>query len=240
MVAGSVCPETIIREFLDHGVEVLHAWGMTEASPLATVSSPTREIAAMSLNDRIRYTLKQGRTLPGVDLKLTDAGGARLPHDGQTPGRLHIKGETIVRAYFGREGSSVLDGEGFFDTGDIATIDDRGYMQVTDRAKDVIKSGGEWISSVALENIAMSHPKAELCAVIGIPHPKWDERPLLLMKLKGDQVASAEEIRFFLEGKIAKWWMPDEVRFVDNIPLGATGKIDKKALRDLYSNLSFG
>jgi len=240
MVAGSVCPETIIREFLDHGVEVLHAWGMTEASPLATVSSPTREIAAMSLNDRIRYTLKQGRTLPGVDLKLTDAGGARLPHDGQTPGRLHIKGETIVRAYFGREGSSVLYGEGFFDTGDIATIDDRGYMQVTDRAKDVIKSGGEWISSVALENIAMSHPKAELCAVIGIPHPKWDERPLLLMKLKGDQVASAEEIRFFLEGKIAKWWMPDEVRFVDNIPLGATGKIDKKALRDLYSNLSFG
>ncbi|KQX23256.1 MULTISPECIES: long-chain-fatty-acid--CoA ligase [unclassified Sphingomonas] len=235
VVAGSVCPETIVREFLEHDVEVLHAWGMTEASPLATLSSPDREVAAMPLDDRIRYSLKQGRTLPGVDLKLTDDHGRRLPHDGRTPGRLHVKGETIVGAYFGQEDIAILDGEGFFDTGDIATIDHRGYMQITDRAKDVIKSGGEWISSVDLETIALGHPKAELCAVIGVPHPKWDERPLLLMKLKGGAVATAEEILAYLDGKIAKWWMPDEVRFVDEIPLGATGKIDKKKLRDSHS-----
>lgn len=239
MVAGSVCPEIIIRQFLDHGVEVLHAWGMTEASPLATISAPDREVAAMPLDERIRYMLKQGRTLPGIDLKLTDEEGRCVPHDGKSPGRLHIKGETIVGSYFGREAASILDSEGYFDTGDIATIDERGYMQVTDRAKDVIKSGGEWISSAELENIALGHPKAALCAVIGIPHPKWDERPLLLVKLHEGQHASAEEIFGFLEGKIAKWWTPDEIRFVDDIPLGATGKIDKKVLRERYSARRF-
>ena len=239
MVAGSVCPEIVIREFLDHGVEVLHAWGMTEASPLATVSAPDRAVAAMPLEERIRYTLKQGRTLPGIDLKLTDEDGRRVPRDGEAAGRLHIKGETIVGAYFGHENSDILDAEGYFDTGDIATIDERGYMQVTDRAKDVIKSGGEWISSAELENIALGHPKAELCAVIGIPHPKWDERPLLLVKLKAGHEATAAEVLAYLDGKIAKWWTPDEVRFVDDIPLGATGKIDKKVLRERYSTLRF-
>ena len=234
MVAGSVCPETMIREFLDHGVEVLHAWGMTEASPLATVSSPDRAVAALPREEQIRYMLKQGRTLPGIDFKLTDEQGRRLPHDGKAPGRLHVRGETIVGAYYGRPHTPILDKEGFFDTGDIATIDSRSYMQITDRAKDVIKSGGEWISSVELENIALAHPKAELCAVIGVPHPKWDERPLLLMQLKPGVTATAEEISSFLEGKIAKWWMPDAIEFVSDIPLGATGKIDKKRLRDIY------
>jgi fatty-acyl-CoA synthase len=234
MVAGSVCPETIIREFMEHGVEVLHAWGMTEASPLATVSSPDRKIVALPLEKRIPYMLKQGRTLPGIDFKLTDEHGRKLPHDGKTPGQLHVKGETIVGAYYGQNETRILDDEGFFNTGDIATIDDRGYMQITDRAKDVIKSGGEWISSVELENIALGHPKAELCAVIGVPHPKWDERPMLLMKLKSGQAATSEEISSYLDGKIANWWMPDEIIFVSDIPLGATGKIDKKRLREIY------
>lgn len=239
MVAGSVCPEIIIRQFMEHGVEVLHAWGMTEASPLATISVPDREVAAMPLDDRIRFTLKQGRTLPGIDLKLTDENGGRVPHDGLSSGRLHVKGETIVGHYFGREDSDILDAEGFFDTGDIASVDERGYMQVTDRAKDVIKSGGEWISSADLENIALGYPKAALCAVIGISHPKWDERPLLLMKLKDGQQATADEVLAYLEGKIAKWWTPDEVCFIDDIPLGATGKIDKKILRDRFSTFRF-
>ncbi|MBB6123011.1 long-chain fatty acid--CoA ligase [Sphingobium subterraneum] len=239
MVAGSVCPEIIIRQFLEHGVEVLHAWGMTEASPLATISAPDTVVAALPLDERIRYTLKQGRTLPGIDIKLTDEDGGRVPHDGTSPGRLHIKGETIVGRYFGREDINILDDEGYFDTGDIATIDERGYMQVTDRAKDVIKSGGEWISSAELENIALGHPKAALCAVIGIPHPKWDERPLLLIKLREGHDATPDEILAYLDGKIAKWWTPDEVRFIDDIPLGATGKIDKKVLRERYSSLRF-
>ncbi len=239
VVAGSVCPETLVREFLDHGVEVLHAWGMTEASPLATVSTPDREIAAMPLEERIRYTLKQGRTLPGVDFKLTDEQGRRLAHDGNTPGRLYVKGETIVGAYYGQPERGILDDEGYFDTGDIATIDERGYMQVTDRAKDVIKSGGEWISSVELENISLGFPGAELCAVIGIPHPKWDERPLLLVKLKKGCTGEQADMLSYLDGRIPKWWMPDEVRFVPDIPLGSTGKIDKKQLRERYSELRF-
>jgi fatty-acyl-CoA synthase len=232
VIGGSAVPEAIVRAFGDdYGVDVTHAWGMTETSPLGTMSTPTPEIAAMGREEQIAYKLKQGRPCCGVELKLTNDEGARLPHDGKTFGRLKIKGAIIASDYFKHEGGQILDEEGFFDTGDVSTIDQHGFMQITDRAKDVIKSGGEWISSIDIENIAVGHPKAALAAVIGIAHPKWDERPLLLVKLKEGEAGSRDEFLSFLEGKIAKWWTPDDVVFVDDIPLGATGKIDKKVLR---------
>ena len=231
-IGGSACPESIVRTFRDdYGVDVIQGWGMTETSPLATISSPSAEVAAMSPDDQLGYKLKQGRLICGLELKLVDDAGERLPHDGKTPGRLLIKGGTICSGYFGGEGGDVLDDEGFFDTGDVSTIDDKGYMQITDRAKDVVKSGGEWISSIEIENIAVGHPKAALCAVIGIAHPKWDERPILLVQLKPGEAAEPADFHAYLDGKIAKWWMPDDVVFVDEIPLGATGKIDKKLIR---------
>ena len=198
------------------------------------MSTPTPEIAALSHEEQIAFKLKQGRPCCGVELKLTDDEGARLPHDGKTFGRLQIKGAIIASDYFKQEGGEILDQEGFFDTGDVSTIDEHGFMQITDRAKDVIKSGGEWISSIEIENIAVGHPKAALAAVIGIVHPKWDERPLLLVQLKEGQTATPAEFLSFLEGKIAKWWTPDDVVFVPDIPLGATGKIDKKVLRQQF------
>jgi fatty-acyl-CoA synthase len=179
--------------------------------------------------------LKQGRAPFGVEMRLADDADAPLPLDGRTCGRLKVRGPYIARAYF-KGGGDVLDVDGFFDTGDIATIDSLGFMQITDRAKDVIKSGGEWISSIELENLAAGHPKVEAAAVIGIPHPRWDERPLLLAKLRVGEEATREEILGFLEGKVARWWMPDDVRFVAEIPLGSTGKIDKKRLRELYGD----
>ena len=235
VIGGSAVPEAIVRAFADdYDVDVTHAWGMTETSPMGTMSTPTPEIAAMSREEQIAFKLKQGRPCSGVELKLTNDEGERLPHDGKTFGRLKIKGAIIASAYFKQEGGNILDDEGFFDTGDVSTIDQHGFMQITDRAKDVIKSGGEWISSIDIENIAVGHPKAALAAVIGIAHPKWDERPLLLVKLKEGQTGSRDEFLSFLEGKIAKWWTPDDVVFVDDIPLGATGKIDKKVLRQQF------
>ena len=235
VIGGSAVPEAIIRAFHDdYGVEVVHAWGMTETSPLGTLSTPTPEIAALSFDEQMPYKLKQGRPPPGVQLRLTDEAGAPAPHDGETFGRLKIKGPFIAGAYFKGDGGAILDADGFFDTGDVATIDAAGYMQITDRAKDVIKSGGEWISSIEIENIAAGHPKALMAAVIGVAHPKWDERPLLLVKLKDGESATADEFVAFLGGKIAKWWMPDDVQFVDDIPLGATGKIDKKLIRQRF------
>jgi fatty-acyl-CoA synthase len=232
VIGGSAVPEALIRAFHDdYGVEVTHAWGMTETSPLGTQSSLTPELAALPYDDQMPYRLKQGRPPPGVQLKLTNDENERLPHDGATFGRLKIKGPFIVGEYFKGDGGQILDEEGFFDTGDVATIDQHGFMQITDRAKDVIKSGGEWISSIEIENIAAGHPKAALAAVIGVAHPKWDERPLLLVQLKAGETATREEFLKFLEGKIAKWWTPDDVVFVDDIPLGATGKIDKKLIR---------
>jgi len=233
VIGGSAVPEAIVRGFRDeYGVDVTHAWGMTEMSPLGTLSSPTAKVAAMSPEDQLRYKLKQGRPPIGVEMKLEDDAGKRLPQDGTTFGRLMVKGPFIVGSYFKGDGGQILDDEGFFDTGDVATIDPDGYMQITDRAKDVIKSGGEWISTIEIENIAVGHEKAELCAVIGAAHPKWDERPVLLVKLMPGASATGEEFLAFLEGKIAKWWTPDDVVFVDDIPLGATGKIDKKLIRE--------
>ncbi|MGH7022723.1 MAG: long-chain-fatty-acid--CoA ligase, partial [Caulobacteraceae bacterium] len=218
VIGGSAVPEAMLRAFHDdYGVEVVHAWGMTETSPLGTLATPTPEIAALPFEEQVPYKLKQGRPPLGVQLKLTDDAGARAPHDGASFGRLKIKGPFIAGAYFKGEGGHILDAEGFFDTGDVATIDPAGYMQITDRAKDVIKSGGEWISSIEIENIAAGHPKAYMAAVSGIAHPKWDERPLLLVKLKDGETAQPEEFLRFLDGKIAHWWMPDAVVFVDDI-----------------------
>ncbi len=233
VIGGSAAPEAVVRAFQDdYGVDVTHAWGMTEMSPCGTLGAPTADIAAMSSEDQVRFKVKQGRPLLGVEMRLTDDENRDLPHDGKTFGRIKVKGPTVVAEYFKGEGGQILDENGFFDTGDVATLDEHGFMQITDRAKDVIKSGGEWISSIEIENIAVGHPTAALCAVIGAVHPKWDERPVLLVKLKPGETASGEDYLGFLEGKIAKWWMPDDVVFVEDIPLGATGKIDKKLIRD--------
>jgi len=232
VIGGSAVPESIVRGFRDDfGVDVTHAWGMTETSPLGTQGTPNFRIAAMSDEEQLKFKLKQGRPPMGIELKLTDDENRRLPHDGATFGQLKVKGPFVVGQYFRGDGGDILDPEGFFDTGDVATLDENGYMQITDRAKDVIKSGGEWISSIEIENIAASYPKSALAAVIGVAHPKWDERPLLLVKLKPGETATREEYLAFLDGKIAKWWMPDDVVFVEDIPLGATGKIDKKLIR---------
>jgi fatty-acyl-CoA synthase len=233
VIGGAAVPEALVRAFQDdYGVEVTHAWGMTETSPLGTESNPTAKTLALDPASQFRLKMKQGRAPLGIEMKLTDDAGRPLPHDGSTSGHLKVKGPFVARAYFGGDDGGILDGEGFFDTGDVATIDEYGFMQITDRAKDVIKSGGEWISSIEIENLAMGHPKAELCAVIGVSHPKWDERPVLLVKLKPGESATPADFLDFLEGRIAKWWTPDEVLFLDEILLGATGKIDKKILRE--------
>ena len=232
LIGGAAVPESMIRAFNDEfGVEVLQGWGMTETSPIGTLSNMTPELAALPFEEQLKWRVKQGTPPLGVELKLKDYDGKEMPHDGQTYGRLMIKGPTIARAYF-RDDSEILDDEGFFDTGDVSTIDDQGFMQITDRAKDVIKSGGEWISSIEIENLAVGHPKVALAAVIGSAHPKWDERPVLLIKLKEGEAEDKQEHLDFLVGKIAKWWMPDDVVFLADIPLGATGKIDKKLLRE--------
>ncbi|OWQ97759.1 long-chain-fatty-acid--CoA ligase [Sphingopyxis witflariensis] len=231
-IGGAACPESIVRTFRDdYGVDVIQGWGMTETSPLGTVAVPNAAVAAMPDAEQMAYKLKQGRLLCGLEMKLVDDDGARLPNDGKTPGRLMIKGPTIAGAYYGGDGGDVLDAEGFFDTGDVSTIDAQGYMQITDRAKDVIKSGGEWISSIEIENIALGYSPVAVAAVVGVAHPKWDERPILLCQLKPGASAVASDLIAYLDGKIAKWWMPDDVLFVDEIPLGPTGKIDKRAIR---------
>jgi fatty-acyl-CoA synthase len=232
VIGGAACPESIIRAFHDkYDVEVVHAWGMTETSPVGTLSVMTDALSKLPYDEQMPYRLKQGRPPLGVEICLRDDEGQPLPHDGKAFGHLKIRGPIIAAEYFRGAGGKILDDEGFFDTGDVATIDDHGFMQITDRAKDVIKSGGEWISTIEIENIAVGHPKAALAAVVGAAHPKWDERPVLLVKLKEGETATKQEFIDFLHGKIAKWWMPDDVLFVDDIPLGATGKIDKKVIR---------
>jgi fatty-acyl-CoA synthase len=232
VIGGAACPESIIRAFHDkYDVEVVHAWGMTETSPVGTLSVMTDALEQLPYDEQMPYRLKQGRPPLGVEICLRDDEGRPLPHDGKAFGHLKIRGPIIAAEYFRGAGGKILDDEGFFDTGDVATIDDHGFMQITDRAKDVIKSGGEWISTIEIENIAVGHPKAALAAVVGAAHPKWDERPVLLVKLKPGETATRQTFIDFLHGKIAKWWMPDDVLLVDDIPLGATGKIDKKLIR---------
>ncbi len=234
VIGGSACPRAMTQKFQDnYGVEVMHAWGMTEMSPLGTVCTLKPDYADLSGEARLDIQQKQGHAPFGVEMKITDDHGREVPWDGKTFGRLKVRGPSVARAYF-KEAESAIDKDGFFDTGDVATMDPHGYMQITDRSKDVIKSGGEWISSIDLENLAVGHPKVAEAAVIGVPHPKWDERPLLVVVLKKEQTATKDEILAFMQGKIAKWWMPDDVVFVDEIPHTATGKIQKMTLRDQF------
>jgi len=239
VIGGSACPRVVTEKFQDvYGVDVIHAWGMTEMSPLGTVCTMKPEYSELTGAARVDVQQKQGHSPFGVEMKITDDNGRKLPWDGKTFGRLKVRGPAVTKSYF-KEGHDVLDEEGYFDTGDVSTIDQHGYMQITDRAKDVIKSGGEWISSIEIENIAVGHPKVAEAAVIGLRHPKWDERPLLVVVPKKGESISREELLAYLQGKIAKWWMPDDIVSVDDIPHTATGKIQKTALRERFKDYAF-
>ena len=232
VIGGSACPPAMITAFSgDYDVEVVHAWGMTEISPLGTVCTLKNKHMPLSPEEKTTVRLKQGRSLFGVDMKIVDGMGQALPWDGQSSGDLLVKGSWIISAYFkGEDAAQLVDG--WFPTGDVATIDSDGYMQITDRSKDLIKSGGEWISSIDVENIAMAHPAVAMAACIGVKHPKWDERPIIaVVKKPGAEVSRAELLAFY-EGKTARFQVPDDVVFVDAIPLGGTGKMQKSKLRE--------
>lgn len=236
VIGGSAVPEKILRAFEeDYDVQVFHAWGMTELSPMGTLGALPPSLADASHEEQIAYKLKQGRPPFGIELKIIDDDGNELPRDGETSGRLVCRGPAISKSYFKADGPAI-DEDGWFDTGDVATLDKNSTMQITDRAKDVIKSGGEWISSIDIENFAVGHPKVANAAAIGIYHPKWDERPLLIIQPAPGEQPSKEEVLAQLEGKIAKWWTPDDVQFVEEIPLGATGKINKMKLREMFKD----
>jgi 3-(methylthio)propionyl---CoA ligase len=235
---GSAMPRSMIKAFDDMGVRVRHAWGMTEMSPIGTLAALKPPFGGLTGEAKLDILQTQGYPPFAVQMKITDDAGKELPWDGKTFGRLKVRGPAVSKAYY-RVDANILDEDGYFDTGDVATIDQNGYMRITDRSKDVIKSGGEWISSIDLENLAVGHPAVAEAAVIGVRHPKWDERPLLIVQLKQGKTATREEILKFMEGKIAKWWMPDDIAFVDGIPHTATGKILKTALRDQFRSYSF-
>jgi acyl-CoA synthetase (AMP-forming)/AMP-acid ligase II len=240
VIGGSACPPAMITAFNDlYGVEVLHAWGMTEMSPLGTLCTLKNKHLALPEEEKMKVRLKQGRGIYGVDMKIVDGSGAELPWDGKTYGDLLVKGPWVIREYYQGAGDAhavmpLIDG--WFPTGDVATIDADGYMQITDRSKDVIKSGGEWISSIDIENIAVAHPAIAMAACVGMKHPKWDERPIVLVVKKPGQEVTREELLAFYAGRAAKWQIPDDVVFLDAIPLGATGKMQKSKLRELLTD----
>jgi fatty-acyl-CoA synthase len=238
-IGGSACPPAMIRKFRDsYGVHVIHAWGMTEMSPIGTAAAFKAAHAELDDEGKLAIMSTQGRAIYGVDMKIVGEDGAELPWDGVASGDLLVRGPWIIDRYFKNEGGDpkVADAAGhqWFPTGDVARVTPEGYMVITDRSKDVIKSGGEWIGSIDLENIAMAHPAVAMAACIAAPHPKWDERPLLVVMKKPGAEVSRDELIAFYEGKIAKWWTPDDVVFVDAIPLGATGKMQKNKLRELF------
>ncbi len=235
VIGGAACPPAMITAFEDGlGVKVLHAWGMTEMSPLGTLCTLKNKHLQLSKEEQFKLNQKQGRAIYGVEMKIVDSEGKEQPWDGKTYGDLMVRGPWILESYY--KGSSPLvkdeQGLGWFPTGDVATIDEDGFMQITDRTKDVIKSGGEWISSIDIENIAMGHPAVAMAACIGMPHPKWDERPIVAVTLKPGAQVTREDLLAFYEGKTAKWQIPDDVVFMDAIPLGATGKMLKTKLRE--------
>ena len=237
VIGGSACPPAMIKSFQDdYGVRVLHAWGMTEMSPLGTLTSLKNKHLALPADQQMQLLQKQGRAIYGVDMKIVDGDGKDQPWDGKAYGDLLVRGPWVVASYFKGEGGNPLvkdaAGKDWFPTGDVATIDADGYMQITDRSKDVIKSGGEWISSIDIENIAMGHPAIAMAACIGMRHPKWNERPIVAVVKRPGTEVTAEELLQFYEGKIAKWQIPDDVVFVEAIPLGATGKMLKTRLRE--------
>ena len=236
VIGGSACPPEMIRAFeQDYGVEVRHAWGMTEMSPIGSVCYIKPATGAASYDDVLKLKSKQGYAPFGVEMKIVDDANTPLPWDGKRFGRLKVAGPAVAKSYFKGEGGEILDEDGFFDTGDVATVDANGYMQITDRAKDVIKSGGEWISSIDIENLAVGHPDVAEAAVIGIAHPKWDERPLLVVVAAEGRQPKTADVLEFLAPKIAKWWMPDDMQIVADIPHTATGKINKLKLRETFS-----
>jgi fatty-acyl-CoA synthase len=240
LIGGSACPRAMIDKFeRNYGVTVAHAWGMTEMNPVGSVCAIKPDYDAADYEGLLDVKVKQGSAPFTVEMKIVDDSDNELPWDGKTFGRLKVRGACVARSYFRGEGGEILDADGWFDTGDVATIDPYGAMQITDRAKDVIKSGGEWISSIDLENLAVGHPKVAEAAVIGIRHPKWDERPLLVIVLKAGETATKDELLAFMQDKIAKWWLPDDVAFVEEIPHTATGKIQKTTLRERFADYRF-
>jgi acyl-CoA synthetase (AMP-forming)/AMP-acid ligase II len=237
MIGGSACPRAMTEAFeRKYGVTVSHAWGMTEMSPVGSFCSVKPIYADLEGEALLDLKMKQGHPPFTVEFRITDDAGKDLPWDGATFGRLKVRGPAVAGAYFRREDEPILDEHGFFDTGDVGTIDAAGYMQITDRSKDVIKSGGEWISSIDLENLAVGHPDVLEAAVIGVAHPKWDERPLLVIVPKPGRAPGKDEMLAFMTGKIAKWWLPDDVVLVEAIPHTATGKIQKTALREQFKD----
>ena len=241
MIGGSAVPKAMTETFREtYGVTVLQIWGMTETSPLGVIASPTPEIDALPTEQREEIMDKQGRVQFGLEIKVLDEAGNEVARDGVAYGDLWVRGPWVTSGYYKAEGGKVLDQDGWFPTGDVVTIDQYGYMKITDRSKDVIKSGGEWISSIDIENLAVGHPKVLQAGVVGIFHPKWEERPILVIKPAPGEPPTEAEIKAFLAGKIAKWWMPDTVFIVDEMPLTATGKIKKIALREQYKDCLSG
>ncbi|WP_034851956.1 long-chain fatty acid--CoA ligase [Inquilinus limosus] len=235
VIGGSACPLPLIEAFeRDYGVEIGHAWGMTETSPIGLFNAPKPETVGRNEAERLALKRKQGRPIPGIALRIVDAEGREVPADGVAFGEILVRGPWVAAAYFGRDDDPAFTPDGWFRTGDVATMEESGYVEIVDRAKDVIKSGGEWISSIALENIAVGHPKLREAAVIGARHPKWDERPVLIAVPAAGQSPTKEEILAWFEGKVAKWWLPDDVVFVDELPHTATGKLQKTELRKRY------
>jgi fatty-acyl-CoA synthase len=235
MTGGSAAPPLLIEAFRDEfGVAVEHGWGMTELSPVGTYNAPKLPQVGLTGDAAVRHTLKQGRVLPGIDMKIVDGDGRELPWDGKQFGDLLVRGPWVCGSYFGDPPGSACDADGWFATGDVATIDPDGYMEITDRSKDVIKSGGEWISSITLENIAVSHPDVAEAAVVAARHPKWDERPLLLVVPRPGHQVDPQSVLEMYQGQVAKWWLPDEVVVLDELPHTATGKLLKTALRERY------
>ncbi len=238
VIGGSAAPRPMIEKFEDQGVNVCHAWGMTEMSPVGTQGNLPVHLEDLPRAERMRLKAKQGRQVFGVDLKIVDEDGRRQPHDGEHPGILYVRGNTVTSGYYKNPEANVeaFDDEGWFATGDIATIDENGFLTITDRAKDLIKSGGEWISSLDLENIAMGHPDVANCAVIAVPHPKWDERPLLVVVPEEGKTPKLSEINAMLAEHFAKWQLPDAIEIVDSLPLTATGKVSKLNLRKQFAD----
>ncbi len=231
IVGGAAMPERLLHRFREIGVAAIHAWGMTEMSPIGTVGAPTAAVAALPFAEQLPYRMKQGRPPCGVEMRLLGEDGGTQPHDGRTMGLLQVRGPAVASGYLGDDRPAV-DADGWFDTGDIATIDAQGFLQITDRVKDIIKSGGEWISSLDIENAALMHPQVALAAVIGVADPRWGERPVLMVTPRPGGALTGDDLRGFLSGRIARWWMPDTVLILDEMPLGATGKIDKRKLRE--------
>jgi acyl-CoA synthetase (AMP-forming)/AMP-acid ligase II len=237
LIGGASCPEAMMRAFVEkYDTNVIHAWGMTEMSPMGTLGNLKGSMLDLPPEEKWKQRLKQGRPGFGIDMKITDDKNEELAHNGKVFGRLKVRGPAISSAYFKGEGASAFDADGWFDTGDVSTIDEWGFMQITDRSKDVIKSGGEWISSIDLENAAVGCAGVAEAAAIGLPHPKWDERPLLVVVRKAGTEVTKDEVLAHMTGKVAKWWMPDDVAFVDDIPHTATGKISKLQLRERFKD----